>query len=184
MPGDDILQRLLPPEGEEPVFDTFGLLREPGGLVLPQHPAARPLGGFTGQALVILGEPGSGKSRLLAARADELRASGRPVLLVDLGAFGSDDRLERALVEAPTWQDWLAADDGRELDLMLDGFDEARLRTTTVGDLVAQLLGESPAARLRLLVCCRAGLWPLALDDRLADIEVMDQEGSQTCCRS
>jgi hypothetical protein len=128
-PANDVLQRLLLPEGEEPVLDAFGLLREPGGIVLPQRPAARPLAGFTDQALLVIGEPGSGKSRLLAAHADELRAAGRSASLVDLGAFGSEDRLERALVQAPAWQEGVAADDGRELHLLLDGFDEARLRS-------------------------------------------------------
>ncbi len=150
-------------------MDSSGLLLDAGAPLLAQNPAARPLSSFDVPALVILGEAGSGKSHLLAAHAARLKEADRAAHLVDLGAYGSEARLERALFGASAWTSWREDHGGGFLHLLLDAFDEARLRSSTVSELLLEELRNAPVHRLRVTICCRPGLWSATLGERLAE---------------
>src|SRR5690349_19745015 len=80
--------------------------------------------------LILLGEPGSGKSVQLGNEVNRLRTGGGPdgppVLSYHLRDFQTDVRLCQAIFEGnDTFQSWVAGD--YQLTLFLDGLDEGVL---------------------------------------------------------
>jgi ABC-type taurine transport system ATPase subunit len=84
------------------------------------------------RTVVLLGEPGMGKSTFLA--------EARPLLPENCGAaddhhnlaeYGSEDRLVRSVFESQRVEKWLAGTG--ELCLTLDGFDDAQTRNPSLG---------------------------------------------------
>jgi hypothetical protein len=80
--------------------------------------------------LILLGEPGLGKSFAIADAVAELRHAGHAVHLVDLGAYDEGASLVGAIVESPTWREWRESED--VLYLFLDGLDEAQLQDKAI----------------------------------------------------
>src|SRR4051794_4434164 len=58
--------------------------------------------------LILIGEPGMGKSQALAREAAAIRAAGRPVLEVDLGATREESVLRAEIFEAPEFEACIA----------------------------------------------------------------------------
>lgn len=114
--------------------------------------------------LALLGEPGIGKSWCLneAVNFDVATA-----LHVDLRRFGSEERLARAIFEAPDVKRWVAG--GQDLHLYLDSLDECLLRIDNVAALLADELPNFPLTRLKLRVACRTASWPPLLERALSD---------------
>src|SRR5262245_47070029 len=75
------------------------------------------------RCLVLLGEPGIGKSTAIAHIA---RATPGTVRFIDLKNYGSEDRLIKELFESVWWKTWLA--DDSQLILFLDSLDEGLMR--------------------------------------------------------
>ncbi|HEX8672338.1 MAG TPA: hypothetical protein VF710_10625, partial [Longimicrobium sp.] len=120
--------------------------------------------------LVLLGEPGMGKSTAVArehARARQVaRSAGySPPLFVDLRAYGSEDRLFNRLTTAADIQAWVESD--AVLDLFLDSLDECLLRVDTLAAMLPEVMESLPRDRLRLRVACRTGDWPQTLERAL-----------------
>jgi len=120
--------------------------------------------------LVLLGEPGLGKSHAVADAVAELRHAGHAVHLVELGAYEEGASLVGAIVDSPAWREWRESDD--VLFLFLDGLDEALLRVKAIHKrLIAELktLG-GDIARLRLRISSRSAEWLPDFDGQLADV--------------
>lgn len=122
--------------------------------------------------LVLLGEPGIGKSFSLSAEREEIEATvtaaGDLVLWIDLHEVGSDQQLNRRLVDSDVFRRW--REGTAKLQLFLDSFDECRVQVST---LPAMLLGElraCPVERMVLRVACRTADWPISLEEGLREL--------------
>lgn len=131
-----------------------------GVRILPTARLSRP------GCMVLLGEPGLGKSTALRAGVEASQAAGDATLAVDLGATGQEDLLRRRIFEAPAYRAWQGG--AGILRLFLDGLDEARLRVETVADLLIDGLHEADHDRLWLQLTCRTGDRHRQLEERLA----------------
>ncbi len=112
--------------------------------------------------LVMLGEPGMGKSTFLDAVRPLLpRDCGAVEVYHNLAEFGSEDRLVRGVFESVPVEEWMVG--SGELCLILDGFDDAQTRIPQLGTLVAGFLSRWPVDRLWLRIACRTSDWPVSL---------------------
>ena len=118
--------------------------------------------------LVLLGEPGMGKSTCLRELFDgERETDGAVRAWTNLAKFQTDSFLVQEVFRSDKVTAWLAG--AGVLHLYLDGLDECRLRIETVATLLSEELGRLPTDRLRLRVACRTAEWPTALEDSLVD---------------
>lgn len=121
--------------------------------------------------LALLGEPGIGKSTALEDEVAILktRAAGSSDVVhnVNLKAYGSEDRMVRAVFEDAKFREWLAG--GHVLHLVLDSLDECLLRINAVADLLLEELKchRDHIHRLRLRIACRTAEWPGNLETGL-----------------
>lgn len=120
------------------------------------------------QCVVLLGEPGMGKTSALAG-GQSLRPQVRDLqeLHFDLGTYASEDRLVRAVFESDNIATWKSG--SGTLCLTLDGFDEALNRVETLGRLLGEYLAGWDCRRLFIRLVCRTADWPHALRDVLED---------------
>lgn len=120
-------------EGTYPL-DEHGFLRDPDLTGLHSHSVSPGVVRVdvlrSARCLVLLGEPGVGKSTAVS-NAAQLVASGVPVLLIDLASYGSEDRLVREVFDDHRVTDW-AAGTG-DLCIVFDSLDEAQARIPYVG---------------------------------------------------
>ncbi|MGW6172132.1 hypothetical protein ACWF5H_01445 [Arthrobacter sp. NPDC055138] len=115
------------------------------------------------RCLVMLGPPGAGKTSYIEQHQPLLPAEVNAVLhKVDLGLYGSEDRLVRNLTESPAVIAW--TEGGDELCLLLDGLDEVQQRIPHFASVLTSLLDEWPLDRLWFRVACRSAEWPPVLD--------------------
>ena len=122
------------------------------------------------RCLVLFGEPGLGKSHALKDAAAELRDAEHRVHTVNLGAYDEGASLIGAIVDAPTWREWLIGD--TTLYLFLDGLDEALLHVRAIHKRLIEELEQIPdhVGRLRLRVSCRTADWLPGFDEQLAEV--------------
>ena len=166
-------RRLWRPEGRTPFSDDDGFVFDPA-----EHEPYRfnealsTLEELEQRCLVLLGEPGMGKSTELAAYAGRLneRVSGTKdeVLFRDLNLYTTDQYLVTDVFQDSTFREWLAGD--HALYLCLDSFDEVQLRVETVVNLLVQNLGGTPVDRLFLRIACRGAEWPPSFGEQLASL--------------
>jgi hypothetical protein len=118
-------------------------------------------------SLALLGEPGVGKSWSLKEDVDAFHAKAPelPTVRLDLRAYGSEDRLYKALFEDRTLLQWVPGE--HDLYLYLDSFDECLLRIETVAQILADELPKLPLSRLRLRIACRTASWPAFMEEAL-----------------
>jgi hypothetical protein len=114
------------------------------------------------RSLVLLGEPGIGKSTALkeeANRVESLAADSRHVSIYeDLREFSSEDRLCKRVFESDKFQAW--KNGSSSLFLHLDSLDEALLRIDTIANLLASELRDTPTERMSIRIACRTAVWP------------------------
>jgi len=132
--------------------------------------------------LILLGEPGMGKSYELAAAkalaAEHARQSGDEVLAFDLKAYQTDQRLCWQIFDSQEFRRW--REGSGCLHLFLDSLDECLLRIETVAALLEDELGRCPIDRLRLRIACRTADWPHTLEQAIrklwpsAAVEVLE----------
>jgi hypothetical protein len=119
--------------------------------------------------LILLGEPGIGKSSAIDVAYKELQASciGRSdeAVLFDLKPYGTEDRLVQNLFRNDSWRRW--ATGSHLLYLFIDSLDECRLRIANVTALLASELKKYPVDRLRLRIACRTAEWPVSFQTEL-----------------
>lgn len=120
------------------------------------------------QCLVLLSEPGMGKSTTVKEHYEAMRrlnASGRIVSHHGLQAYGTEERLIRNLFETTQFKQW--REDSSILHLFLDSLDECMFRITNLAALLEQQVDDLPFDRLRLRLVCRTAVWPTILEKHL-----------------
>ncbi len=129
--------------------------------------------------LVLLGEPGIGKSHAMrtAMRATEAgrSGSGREALWLDLHAIGSETTLFRQVFDNPDFTRWASGD--HDLCLFLDSLDECLLRVGTIAAILAGELRKYQLGRLSLRIACRTAEWPRSFENQLRDLWGADETG-------
>jgi hypothetical protein len=122
--------------------------------------------------LVLLGEPGIGKSRALKDAVQFVSKSFRSdkCFSLDLRSFGSETRLYDALFKSKEIEEWLNGT--HRLHLFLDSFDECLLRVDTVATLLTdELKAEKyPINRLLFRIASRTAEFPRSLENHLREI--------------
>jgi hypothetical protein len=157
----------VPREGSF-AFDSEGFLAPPlsdGGWSWSKTDVA----GFNelaaGACLVLLGEPGIGKTFALqdACRyVGETRPSAK-ILFRNLGTYGDERRLVEDVFESPEYAGW--ASGGGELHVFLDSFDECLLRLDAVASLLAERLKRIDRIEgLFLRIASRTAEWRTGLE--------------------
>jgi len=102
--------------------------------------------------LMLLGEPGAGKSTLMQDEADALAAAGQAVHSLRLNEYSSAD-LVSAAFDSPSVLHWRQG--AHRLYLFLDGLDECLLIIPNAARLLLRALRELPRDRLLLRLSCR-----------------------------
>ena len=127
---------------------------------------------LTKPCLVLLGEPGIGKSH--AIRDAELRARAAiaghnaKFLVRDLGSFTTDSFLVEQIFESTEFRSW--QESGGELHVFLDSFDECLFRVDTAASLLADYFGRlSTTQNLFLRIASRTAEWRTGLETALRD---------------
>jgi hypothetical protein len=119
--------------------------------------------------LILLGEPGLGKSQAVKDAVRELAESPERPLhqMVDLGVYSDPGSVRAKLIEGEPWEKWLT--EGRTFHLFLDSVDEAMLQFSGVGDFLIEELrtASGSLSNLRLRVACRSADWTSGLADGL-----------------
>ncbi|WP_158900055.1 NACHT domain-containing NTPase [Burkholderia sp. L27(2015)] len=119
-----------------------------------------------GEVIVLLGEPGSGKSfeldtlRKAAEAADE-----RVVRYIDLGRHADASYLAGAL--RLLLHDCLTQ--GTPTIIFLDALDECRVNMKRAETVIEDVICEVSPNALRVVIACRTPAWPLSLQDTLGN---------------
>ena len=159
-------QRYWYPRGTNISFLENGFLFSPGRF----NPDVMPFEAITdASCLVLLGEPGMGKSRALEAERDiieaRIREGGGVTFWLDLRSYSSEDRLVRDLFQAPIFLAW--SEGNHLLHLFLDSTDECLIRMETLASLLVDEFKKYSVERLRLRIVCRPAEWPTLLENGL-----------------
>lgn len=122
--------------------------------------------------LVLLGEPGIGKTRTVRMELDRIKPvieeQGGQIMWLDLRSYGSEDRLIADLFQSPVFDAWTK---GKHiLHLFLDSLDECLLRIDNLASILIDELNKCPAERLFLRIICRTAEWPSFLEKNLQRI--------------
>lgn len=119
--------------------------------------------------LVLLGEPGMGKSYVLAEEHEKARIGtiekGGDAEYIDLRQYESAEAVHSAVFEHPQLQRWRVG--AHELELYIDSLDECRVSVRTVAQVLADGFKQYTAKRLRLRIACRTADWTSFLGGEL-----------------
>lgn len=121
--------------------------------------------------LILLGEPGIGKTYALKEAKDVIEARSDEkdrTHWVDLGRSRSEDKLIRDIFEHETFISW--QNGGNSLYLFLDSLDECILRIDTIASLLIDEFKRYPRQRLFLYIACRTAMWPISLENELKQL--------------
>jgi predicted NACHT family NTPase len=122
--------------------------------------------------LILLGEPGMGKSHTTEAEFDALKAeteiTGDACLWLDLGQYDFGMWLENQLSNDPLFVEWVQG--SHRLHLFLDAFDECLLRLNVLVPVLIKQLRKQEIQRLNLRIICRSGYWQSGLERELQDL--------------
>ena len=136
----------------------------------------------TSQVLILLGEPGLGKSQAIkdaeSSLISKVKAEGHEALFIDLGQYESEDRLSQDLFFNPVFLKWKMG--SHHLHVFLDSFDECLLKVETLTKLLSQKFKECQdfSGRLYLRVACRTVIWPTSLEESFREIWGKEQLAS------
>ena len=118
--------------------------------------------------LVLLGEPGSGKSTAIHQVFEQVNKEGKPALKFELGDYDSSSDLCNALFGNQTFHEWL---NGRhQLNLFLDSLDEGLLSIKILSRSLSRELKKYPCERLQLRITCRTADWQTTLEEDLRQL--------------
>jgi predicted NACHT family NTPase len=126
--------------------------------------------------LVLLGEPGLGKSKTVEKEHKRIsQADGEPPMVLNLHAYGSEDRLVKKLFESQQFSNWVQGD--HHLYVFLDSLDECLLRIENLTKLLAEEFKqyEDKTDRLFLRIVCRTAVWQTTFEEQLRQIWGKDQ---------
>lgn len=120
--------------------------------------------------LLLVGEPGVGKSREIELAADALRQrlvnERDDVLFVDMKQTSEESRLRELIFDSDEFVDWRAGD--HVLHVFLDSLDEAYQSIRRVKSLILSGLDGAEVERLRLRIACRTAERIDGLEQELA----------------
>ena len=119
-------------------------------------------------SLVLLGEPGTGKTVVLELCQAEAEKGERRTLGIDLRMVDSTDAFREAVFGDAEFQEWL--DDDSILELFLDGLDECLTEAPKIAAVLVERLPKLPIDRLRLRIGCRSADWPQLLENRCKEL--------------
>jgi hypothetical protein len=153
----------VPHDGSIDLSDG-GFLRDPADWPTTRR-ALHPLAALQHwRSLVLLGEPGIGKSTTLKEEAERVArldaAASLDSIYVDLRAFSSESLLYRRVFESEKFTAWRTG--SSHLFLHFDSLDEALLRIDSIANLFASELADLPTDRLSVRIACRTAVWPAA----------------------
>ncbi|GHO76468.1 hypothetical protein KSD_42390 [Ktedonobacter sp. SOSP1-85] len=139
-----------------PVQKYAHLVQSPGRTLLDLAKAG---------CVVLLGEPGIGKTRELECLERELSVEKHEaVLRIELGKKPTEQLLRNAISRAPEYRSWLQG--SHHLHLLLDGLDEW-LDSSIPFYLVLDVLPKEQIARLSLYITCRPNAWLRSFEEGL-----------------
>jgi hypothetical protein len=149
-------------------LDSFGFLRNPcenfGKLDNPDLVVFSDLAHLP--VVVLLGEPGMGKTTLLDDAAVVTKTEGRNPIRIDLSQYG-EDRLVGRLKHREILE---AGASALPADLLLDGLDTGLLSIPTLASLLDEAFRQYPRSPdLRVRLTCRSAVWPSPLENSLVD---------------
>ncbi len=127
--------------------------------------------------LVLLGDPGMGKTTALAVEAKRLRVAGMMVHHCQLNEYGSEAELDKAVFQNETVLNW--ADGDGQLHLLLDSLDECRLSIPKAAQALLRGLKSLHTDRLSLRISCRTADWPESLSRELQEIWGKHRQGAK-----
>ncbi len=124
--------------------------------------------------LMLLGEPGIGKSKAIE-KAIKTKVYAKDPLVLDLHAYGSEDRLIKKLFESSQFRAWVEGN--HPLYVFLDSLDECLLRIDNVTALLAEEFKQhqDKADRLFLRIACRTAVWQYSFEEQLKQIWSKDK---------
>jgi len=120
--------------------------------------------------LILLGEPGIGKSREISRWATSLREQRQDcneTLSIELGGQ-TESTLHEELFTNQTFQSW--RNGTHQLYLFLDGLDEGLLTIQVLTQILSRKFHLLPRERLFLRITCRTADWPRSFEERLKQL--------------
>ncbi|NER88957.1 hypothetical protein [Moorena sp. SIO3A2] len=139
--------------------------------------------------LILLGEPGIGKTQAMKEEEDkvtaELENTDDEILSLDLRSVSTEDKLNKKLFESPKFIRWQSGSHGlsatlrERLHIFLDSLDECLLRLETVAAILVDELKyyKEDVNRLTLRIACRTAVLPSVLESELKEIFGEDSLG-------
>lgn len=121
--------------------------------------------------LVLLGEPGIGKSTTIKTQKEyldkQVQENGGKTLWFDLRNYQTDIMLKEEIFKDPVYLDWLNND--YNLYLYLDSLDECLQQIKTVSAFLSEKFKKRPDKKCFLRIACRTAVWPQTFEEELKD---------------
>ncbi|ADM71976.1 hypothetical protein GMA19_04206 [Paenibacillus polymyxa E681] len=119
------------------------------------------------QCLILLGEPGSGKSTVFDEMEDQLKkiTSGY-IIFVNLKTITTEQFFIDSIVKDEKYVKWQQEQDSK-LYLVLDSFDEGFMQLQVLCDLLEGVWRKLDVSRLYLRIACRTGAFPSGFEYEL-----------------
>jgi len=156
------------PNDKKPIISPEGYLEDPEYDFSPNsHLIIDPIK-LKENCIILLGEPGIGKTIALKKFTQDFDSEEDEILKVNLSSIGNANHFNDMIFNHTKFQDWRIGD--YNLYLLLDSFDECFLREGINANLLVEYLKDVPKDRLYLRIACRAGNWPNSLNDNLINI--------------
>ena len=125
------------------------------------------------ECLILLGEAGIGKSKVLdesfRSVSAECTVTKDTPLFFDLRDHGTDAGIKAEIFQSPKVLKW-QADQTSVLHLFLDSFDEGLLEISNLSSILMSNLKQLPVDRLRLRLACRPSDWPASFEKSLGQL--------------
>ncbi|MEP1077235.1 hypothetical protein NDI52_17685 [Leptolyngbya sp. PL-A3] len=170
-------KRFWYPKGGTCILDLAGYLDNPeSSYTHITNPEVVPFEAISRTpCLILLGEPGSGKSTALEQAFEDAKRQGKSALKSGLRGFDSGSELSNEIFGNSVFQDWLNST--YHLDLFLDSLDEGLLSLSVLSDTLSRKLKNFPCERLNLRLTCRTADWRGTLEENLRQIWGKDDVG-------
>jgi hypothetical protein len=165
-------ERFWYPKGGEYKSDYAGYLENPRSTyayLTNPNPDVVPFENISEKpCLVLLGEPGMGKSFAIKQAFDQSKEKGKDSLFFELRGYDSSSDLREEIFENQNFKSWI--DGSHRLDLFLDSFDEGILSIKSLSDILIRQFRKCPCERLQLRITCRKADWQSTFEEDLKQL--------------